>query len=441
MQNGQPICYASRALTDNETRYAQIQKELLAIVWSCHKFDQYIYGRDVLHVDSDHEPLQAVVKKPIHQSPKHLQRMRMALQHYSLDIRYKKGRLMFIADALSRSYRLTTDDAQHYSSEVRALREVYHTDGLSVSPKRLEGFKLRTAQGPEMQLLTSQIQKGWPSSRKECPSPLIPYHESWSELIEENGLVFRGERLVVPPSLRTDMLEEIHRLHIGMKGCLRRARELLFWPRINVEVTDFVSKCSICQSFAPEQCREDLQPHEMPSRPWSKVGAYLFELGQQNFLILVDYWSSYFEVQELKRITSTTVITACKVQFARHGIPDVLITDNGTQFSSSEFAKLAEAWKLEHKTSSPHHPQSNGKAENAVKICKNLLKKARADNRDPLLAFLDWRNTPTEGLGTSPVQRLMVRRTRTLLPTHTKLLKPQLDSETEAKLAQRKQKQ
>ena len=114
-----------------------------------------------------------------------------------------------------------------------------------------------------------------------------------------------------------------------MNGCLRRARELLFWPRINAEVTDFVSKCSICQSFPPEQCREDLQPHEMPSRPWSKVGAYLFELGQQNFLILVDYWSSYFEVQELKRITSTTVITACKVQFTRHGIPDVLITDNG----------------------------------------------------------------------------------------------------------------
>ena len=112
----------------------------------------------------------------------------------------------------------------------------------------------------------------------------------------------------------------------------------------------------------------------MPSRLdlWSKVGADLFELGQQNFLILVDYWSSYFEVQELKRITSTTVITACKVQFARHGIPDVLITDNGTQFSSSEFAKFAEAWKFEHKTSSSHHPQSNGKAENAVKICKNL---------------------------------------------------------------------
>ena len=85
----------------------------------------------------------------------------MALQNYSLDIRYKKGRLMFIADALSRSYRLTTDNAQHDSSEMHALREVHHTEGLSVSPKRLEEFKLRTGQDPEMQLLTSQTQKGW----------------------------------------------------------------------------------------------------------------------------------------------------------------------------------------------------------------------------------------------------------------------------------------
>ena len=146
----------------------QNEKELLAIIWSCHKFDQYIYGRDVVHIDSDHELLQAVFKKPIHQSPKCLQRMRMALQNYSLDIRYKKGHLMFIADALSCSYRLMTDDAKHESSAVHALREVHHTDGLSVSPKRLEEFKLHTVQDPEMQLLTSQIQKGWPTSRKEC---------------------------------------------------------------------------------------------------------------------------------------------------------------------------------------------------------------------------------------------------------------------------------
>ena len=105
------------------------------------------------------------------------------------------------------------------------------------------------------------------------------------------------------------------------------------------------------------------------------------------------------------------------------------------------FVKFAEAWKFERKTSILHHRQSNEKAENADKICKILLKKARADNRDPLLAFLDWTNTPTEGLGTLPVQHLLGRRTRRLLLTHTKLLEPQLDSETGATLAQRKQKQ
>ena len=190
MQKGQPVCYASRALTDTETRYAQIEKELPAIVWSCHKFDQYIYGRDIVHVESDHEPLQAVFKKPIQQSLKRLQRMRMALQNYSLDIQYKKGRLMFIANALSRAYRLTTEDAQHDSSEVRALREVQHEDGLSVSPNRLQEFKRVTADDPEMQLLIGAIHKGWPLCRKDCPAKLVPYFDSRSELVEDGGLVY-----------------------------------------------------------------------------------------------------------------------------------------------------------------------------------------------------------------------------------------------------------
>ena len=104
MQNGQPITYASRALTNMETSYAQIEKELLAIVWSTNKFDQYILGREVVHIESNHEPLKAVFSKPIHKSPKRLQRMLMALQNYTLDVQYKKGELMYISDALSRAY-------------------------------------------------------------------------------------------------------------------------------------------------------------------------------------------------------------------------------------------------------------------------------------------------------------------------------------------------
>ena len=172
------------------------------------------------------------------------------------------------------------------------------------------------------------------------------------------------------------MLKEIHRSHIGIAGCLGRAQELLYWPRINTEVRDPVSKCSVCQTYQPEQCREELQPHEIPSRSWSKLGAHKFKFGSQQFLIMVDYWPNYFEVQEFKQSTSTSMIHAFKVQFARQGIPEVLVTDNGTQFSSSEFVTFAETWGFEHKTSSPRYPQSKRKADNSVKVGNALLKKA-----------------------------------------------------------------
>ena len=176
----------------------------------------------------------------------------------------------------------------------------------------------------------------------------------------------------------------------------------------------------------------------MSSHPWSKLGADIFELGWQQILIMVDYWSGYFEVQELKQSTSASVIHAFKVQSARHGIPEVLVTDNGTQFSSSEFVTFAKTWGIEHNTSSLQYPQSNGKVENSIKVCKALLRKARAHKQDPILALLDCRNTTSKCIGTSLVQRLKGRRTWTLLPTHTKLLEPKVYHQTRDKLAKQK---
>ncbi len=234
------------------------------------------------------------------------------------------------------------------------------------------------------------------------------------------------------------MLTQIHRSHIGIEGCLRRAREVLYWPLMNAEVKDLVSKCPTCQAHQPAQCREELKPYPIPFRPWETVSMDLFELGKQHFVLLVDHWSGFFEVQELTRTTADKVILACKVQFARHGIPDTVITDNGPQFSATEFSAFARDWQFKHLTSSPRYPQFNGRAENAVKTCKTLMTKAKAAGQDPLLAFLDWRNTPTEGLGSSPAQRLMGRRTRTLLPTHKNLLKQPINEGTRDKRAARK---
>ena len=155
------------------------------------------------------------------------------------------------------------------------------------------------------------------------------------------------------------------------------------------------------------------------------VGVDLFVLERQSFLIAVDYYSEYFEVQDMNSTTSTRVITVFKSWFLRHGIPMTLISDNGPPFNSEDFKAFSAEWDFRHVTSSPYHPQSNGRAENAVKTCKSLLIKARADKRDPLLALLEWRNTPSEGMNASPAQLLYGRRTRTRLPVTKSLLVPQ----------------
>ena len=140
----------------------------------------------------------------------------------------------------------------------------------------------------------------------------------------------------------------------------------------------------------------------------------------------VDSYSDYVEVSLLKATTLTALIQFFKEQFSRHGIPDILMTDNGPQYTSREFTDFSREWEFKHLTSSPYHSRSNGKSESAVKVVKNLFKKAIADKKDPWLALLDYRNTPTEGIKSSPCQRLMSRRTRTLVPVTTNLLYPEV---------------
>ena len=153
MQNGQPITYASRALTDTETCYAEIEKELLVIVWSTNKMDQYILGCEVVHID--HKPLKAVFSKPIHKSPKRLQRMLMALQNYTLDVQYK-GKLKWISDALSQAYRNTTESSQHDIGLVCALETIDHSENLSIAPYRIAEFRLETAKIRSCKVLSQQ---------------------------------------------------------------------------------------------------------------------------------------------------------------------------------------------------------------------------------------------------------------------------------------------
>ena len=126
----------------------------------------------------------------------------------------------------------------------------------------------------------------------------------------------------------------------------------------------------------------------------SLISLDLFELDGNDFIVLTDYYSKFFEIMKLPSTTSSTVIKYLKPQFARYGIPEEVISDNGPQFSSNEFAEFARTYKFRHTTFSPKNPQSNGQAKRTVQTAKGILKKAKYDKKDPNLALLDWRNAP-----------------------------------------------
>lgn len=426
LQNGQPVAYASRSLTDTERNYAQIEKELLAIVFGAEKFNQYTYGRKVI-VESDHKPLEVIYRKPLVAAPKRLQRMLLRLQKYNLEIGFKPGQHMYLADTLSRAPLPNTTSRDEVLTIDKEVEEIHMVEFLPLRKASLDDIRKESLRDSTMQALEKVIREGWPETKIDLPCDVTPYFNVRDELSAQDGIIFKGDRCVVPKSLRPEVLSRIHRSHIGVEGCLRRARESVFWPGMNTAVKNFVRQCETCRTFEISQQKETLHPHEVPDRPWSKVGVDLFETNNRHYLVTVDYYSNYWEVDRLESsTTSKAVIYKLKQHFARHGIPNTVFSDNGPQFDSDEFRRFARDWEFNHLTSSPGHSQSNGMAESAVKTVKRLIKKANKDGTDPWLAILDHRNTPSEGMKSSPAQRLMSRRTRTLLPTSEKLLKPKL---------------
>ena len=140
---------------------------------------------------------------------------------------------------------------------------------------------------------------------------------------------------MIPLLMRAEMLSKIHERHLGMEKCKARARTIIYWPGMANDIDDYVSKCPTCAKFKAKNPREPLVPHEVPQRPWAKLGTDIFEFAVKAYLVVVDYFSKYPEVCRLENKTASCVISHLKSMFARHGIPDELIADN-MPFGSAE---------------------------------------------------------------------------------------------------------
>ena len=175
--------------------------------------------------------------------------------------------------------------------------------------------------------------------------------------------------------MRKDIVERIHEGHLGIVKCKRKARNSCYCPNMNTHTEDIVKRCEICRKEQPSKESEELQPHETPVNPSQKIGTDLFQCAGRSYLIVTDYYSYWPEVFELNPANASSVVKATKEAFSGHGTPEIVISDNKSQYSSKQCKHFGPEWQFSHKTSSRRYPQCNGLAESSVKVVKQLLKK------------------------------------------------------------------
>ncbi|KAK3737985.1 hypothetical protein QZH41_001000 [Actinostola sp. cb2023] len=177
--------------------------------------------------------------------------------------------------------------------------------------------------------------------------------------------------------MRPKMKEQLHSSHIGLNGCLRRARELMYWPGMMSEIKEQVSQCEACSKYDTKEQKETFMSHEIAERPWEKIGTDLHTIDGKEYLIVIDYFSNFWEMDPLPDTKASTMIKKLKCHFARQGIPDTVISDNGPQFAYEKLHEFVTGWGFEHRNGSPGHQQTNGKAEVVVEEAIRLLRKSK----------------------------------------------------------------
>lgn len=401
-----------------------IELECLAIVWATRKCRTFLAGAK-FEIITDHKPLVPILTRYTLdqiENPR-LLRLVMKMQMYQFVVSWRNGKDHYIADALSRApvdeptaEDLLAEQDDDLSAENMPTIAIVHesTDEDRTIPDRKRDTILDAASKDTCyQKLMEAVEQGFPHRRQDLIAELHPYWNIREQLWSNHGIVMKGICTVVPQELRHSALRDLHASHQGQERTKRRARQTVYWPGIGNDIENVVRNCSRCRERQSSLPKEPLISEPVPVFPFQVTAADLFTCQGSHYIVYVDVKSGWPSVYELgSAMGAGDVIIPLRRWFAEVGVPDKLKTDGGPQFTSNKFKDFCRRWQVHHEISSPHYPQSNGHAEAAVKVVKNLIYKTTTDGNLDNDAFqrgiLEYRNTPRED-GLSPAQVLFGR--------------------------------
>ena len=404
------VAFASRSLSDVERRYSQTEKEALAVVWGCERFHLYLSGLQSFQLVTDCKALEAIYG-PRSKPSARVERWVLRLMPYKYTIRHVPSG-QNIADCLSR---LTKIPASPHDV---ATEEYVRMVAINATPRAMTIREIERASAEDEKL--TEVRRSWKTGDwSTAPSS---YRLLRDEITVVGRLVMRGMRIVVPASLQKQVLELAHEGHQGIVKTKDRLRSKVWWPNMNSMVERHCKKCLGCQAVTPISTMPPVKTTTMPTKPWRDLAVDL--MGPlptgESLLMTVDYYSRWIEVDVVRNTTSSVIIKCLENHFTRHGIPETLQTDNGSNLVSREMEEFLDEMGIKHKKTIPLWPRANGEVERQNKSLLKSMRAAQAEGkpwRQELQKYLlAYRSTPHAKTGVSPAELLYGRKIRTKMP-------------------------